>query len=190
MNEESPLLPRVRILCLGNEFVHDDGIGVRVGRVLRRLDLPSRISVELRLVAGLELLDEFDAEQEILLVDACVTPGGAPGTCSVMEFEAATELAQTPYSGHGIGIAEVLRIAERVAPDNLPCRARVVAIEALTLDGYGTSLSPPVAAALPRAVETVLRALDADRELILLGRQEAERWINWEPEVNDVLEGG
>jgi Ni,Fe-hydrogenase maturation factor len=29
-----------RILCLGNELVRDDGVGIRIGRILMTLPLP------------------------------------------------------------------------------------------------------------------------------------------------------
>jgi hypothetical protein len=36
-----------RILCIGNELVHDDGVGIRIGRILMDLPLPADVRVEL-----------------------------------------------------------------------------------------------------------------------------------------------
>ena len=174
-----------RVICLGNEMVRDDGIGVRVGRVLQRLPLPEQITVELRRMVGLELLDELRPDQALLLVDATQT-GAQPGSLSVLQFAEATDLAQAPYCCHGFGLAEVLVIARRLHPERLPCRATVVGIEAEELESFGTSLSATLQTALPEAVATVLVTLKLPVELQKLGREEAAKWLDWEPSIDQV----
>ena len=46
-----------RILCLGNELVRDDGVGIRIGRILMALPLPADVRVELAPQLGFDLLD-------------------------------------------------------------------------------------------------------------------------------------
>jgi hydrogenase maturation protease len=53
---------RTHLVCLGNELVGDDGIGIRVGRVLLGLALPSEITVELRASLGFDLLDIIEQQ--------------------------------------------------------------------------------------------------------------------------------
>jgi hydrogenase maturation protease len=174
-----------RVICLGNEMVRDDGIGVRVGRVLQRLPLPEQITVELRRMVGLELLDELRPDQALLLVDATQT-GAEPGSISVLEFAEATDMAQAPYCCHGVGLAEVLVIARRLHPERLPSRATVVGIEAEELESFGTSLTATLQAALPEAVATVLAALKLSEELQRQGREEGTKWQAWEPSIAQV----
>lgn len=177
----------VRVICLGNELVRDDGIGIRIGRVLKRLELPPNIAVELRGVAGLELLDELRPDEELILVDAGQT-GQAPGSCTVLEMSQAASLAKDPYCCHGVGLAEVLRIASTLCPERLPPRAAVVAIEGVDFESYELTLTEAVQEALPEAVETVLRTIGATEELQREGRDEAERWKGWAPTIMELVE--
>jgi hydrogenase maturation protease len=177
---------RVRVICLGNELVHDDGVGVRVGRALRELPLPEGTTVELRRALGLELLDELRPDEEIILIDASRT-GSPPGTLHVMHLDQAAEFAGTPYCCHGVGIAEVLRLAARVAPESLPTRTVVIGVEAENLTSFGLVFSPPVRDAFPGAMEAALTALGASRELHELGQEAAARWQDWEPSIEDVI---
>lgn len=178
-------MSRVRIVCLGNELVADDGIGVRVGRVLAGLSLPPEIVVEFLHGVGLELLDGLSAEEALLVVDATQT--GAPvGTVQFFELEAVEQMAQTPYCCHGMGLAEVLALGQRLAPERLPKRAAVLGIEAKILDRFDTQLSPEVAAALPEAVDQALAYAGADGKLRQAARQQAEKLKHWTPNPADV----
>jgi hydrogenase maturation protease len=166
-------------------MVRDDGIGIRVGRVLRELDLP--VTVELRRCMGLELLDELRADERIIVVDATRT-GRAAGTCHVLDLTRATSLASQPYCCHGMGLVEVLDVVSRVAPERIPPRLVIVGIEAGDLTEYGTSLSPPVRDALPEAVDLVLETIDAPAALRERGRAEAERMRDWVPSITDIID--
>jgi hydrogenase maturation protease len=177
---------KIRIICLGNELVHDDGVGVRVGRVLRELDLPEGVSVELRRVVGLELLDELEGDEALILVDASHT-GGEPGTCQLLELDVAVGLARSPYCSHGMSLAEILEIARRMFPERLPRRVSVVAIEALQLERYGTTLTPPVKAALPVAVDLVLEAIGASEDVRQEGRRRSLVWGEQVLGIKDVV---
>jgi hydrogenase maturation protease len=185
---ESLASGKVRVLCLGNELVRDDGVGLRIGRVLRSLRLPDRVTVELRRAVGLELLDELDPSEAIVLVDAART-GAPPGTCTVRDAAAAAGLAGDPTSCHGVGIAEVLRVAEALQPGRPRPRITVVAVEAEDLSGWGLGLSAAVRDALPGAVSAVLVALGASEQTLREGRRAAERWKDWQPSLMDVVGG-
>lgn len=178
---------KVRILCLGNELVSDDGVGIRVGRILQALELPAGVTVELRRALGLGLLDELDPGVELLLVDASHT-GSAAGDIHVMNLSTAAGHAQTPYCCHGVGVAEVLRLAERLDASKLPPRVTIIGIESSRLDEYGLELTPAVRDAIPDAVEAVLQQLDAPQETIKQGRREAERRKDVVPTIEEVVQ--
>jgi len=174
----------VRVVCLGNELVSDDGIGIRVGRVLRELPLPDEVSVVMHPYVGIEMLDLLHADEHLILVDATVT--GAPGgTCRTIVVEELESLAQRPVCCHGLGVAEVLAAARRLDPGRVPLSVRLVGVEAQVLDRFGTTLSPALREALPVAVGEVLRCIGADDALVKLGVGEAERWKDWEPDPID-----
>lgn len=175
-----------RVVCLGNELVCDDGVGIRVGRVLRALPLPDNIRVEMCPYVGIEMLGVFHGGEHLVVVDATVT--GAPaGTCRTMVVDEIESLAQRPVCCHGLGVAEVLAAARRLDPARVPLSIRLVGIEASVLDRFGTRLSPPLQRALPDAVRAVLAAVHVDEALVERGAEEAERWKQWEP---DPIESG
>lgn len=176
-----------RVICLGNELVGDDGIGVRVGRVLRELPLPDGVRVEVWPHAGLDILEQVGGGEDWIVVDATVT-GAPPGTCRTMDLEEIETLAHRPVCCHGLGVAEIVTAAGRLAPDRVPRSVRLVGIEAQSLNRFGTSLSPAVRDALPEAVDAVLASIGAGEPLRERGRAEAECWKQWEPDAVDTGE--
>lgn len=179
----------VSVLCLGNELVRDDGVGVRIGRVLRQLALPSNVTVELRRALGFELLEELDPGVELVLVDAA-RPEGSPGRLRVLELDATAELAMSPSNAHSVGVAEVLLIARALGPGRLPPRVAVVTVEAGDIEHFGLELTAPVSAALPAAVETVLDLIAAPPGCRDEGRRLAELERARTPTMADVLDLG
>ena len=174
-----------RIICLGNELVCDDGVGIRVGRILRELDLPPQLTVEFQLGVGFDLLDTMQTGQRLVLVDAMQT-GADPGTVSTMEVKQVEALACAPYCCHAVGIADLLLLARKLAPEWLPTEVLVVGVEAVELFRFGTTLSEPVRAALPGAVRATLEAAGADEALIGQAVARAEELLDWEPDPADI----
>jgi len=72
------------IIGLGNEFAGDDGIGIRVARVLVESHLSPDIDVIVRPSLGFGLLDAMETSERIVLVDA-MSMGGEAGACVVYD---------------------------------------------------------------------------------------------------------
>ena len=161
---------QTRIICLGNELVRDDGIGIRVGRVLARLPLPADVRVEEAPHLGFDLLDVVAEADRLILVDAMST-GQPPGTCVTLEGRAIQRFSAGSAASHTLSIAELMELALRLAPDRAPATLHFVGVEGVAFTEYGAELTPAVADALPLAVEAVLRLLDASPELLLLSRE-------------------
>ena len=175
-----------RVLCIGNELASDDGVGIRVGRVLSTLPLPADVQVVMKRMVGLDLLDEEEAVDELILVDAACT--GAPlGSCRAMELDDMRSMARTPFCCHGVGLAELLTVVERVRPSAVPRAVKLVAIEVNAIDVCGTRLSGEAQRALPDAVEMVLGLLGATDELRHLGIARAEAMAEWEPSPLEII---
>jgi hydrogenase maturation protease len=162
-----------RILCVGNELVRDDGVGIRVGEILRRLPLPADVSVELAPHLGFDLLDVVASADRIVLVDAMAT-GRPAGTCVTMEGQAIERYSGGSSISHALGIAELMELARKLAPERPAASLSFVGVEGVAFSDYGTELSPEVAAAIPEAVDAVLRAIGASDELRAQGRAAAE----------------
>jgi hydrogenase maturation protease len=148
------------ILCLGNEIIGDDGVGIRVGRVLASLDLPANVEVILRPNVGLDLIELLEEHEAIILVDAMTSQRPA-GTCEVLELAAAKQMANCPSCSHSIGIPQILQLANHMFPKRALSTIRIVGIEASSLDTFGVGLSPVVQQALPNAVDAVLELVNA-----------------------------
>lgn len=177
-----------RILCVGNELVCDDGVGVRVGRVLLELPLPPEVAVWLAPPVGLDLLDLVRFRGRLVLVDATRT-GKQPGTVSLFAASEMEEWAQAPACCHLLGIPELLRLAHELEPMTTPDSVVLVGIEAEDLEHFGIELTAPVRAAIPAAVKEVLAILGADAELLRRGSEAAARAQTWVPSVLEAHGG-
>lgn len=102
---------RVSIICIGNEWQLDDGVGPAVGRCLReRFDLPDCVEVLDRAVMGYAIVPDLMACDAAIVVDAIDGTGTEPGT--VLSFDPA-DVAGAPMmaSLHDVRFADVLASA-------------------------------------------------------------------------------
>lgn len=147
---------RVLVAGVGNIFFGDDGFGSEVARRLAARPLPPYVRVVDYGIRGMhlayDLLDGYDA---LVLIDA--SPGqGRPGDIRVLEVGAG-DLGTGELDAHGMDPVAVLASLDGLG-GQLP-RTLVVGCQPLDLD-EGIGLSPPVHAAVPAAVATVIRLLD------------------------------
>lgn len=144
------------VIGVGNPYRRDDGIGPAVAAAVAARHVPG---VRVLSCAGemTQILDAWTDAGIAVVVDAAlvdVAAGGTPGEvrrCGLDEFVEAT-----PFSSHELSLRKTYELAQALdrAPD-----AVVVVTVAVDDTGHGEGLSPPVAAALPRAVDVVLRIL-------------------------------
>ena len=145
--------PTVVVAGFGTEYRRDDGVGVAVAA-----RLAGRPGVEdIGPVADpLDLLGRWDDADLAVVVDA-LRSGAAPGTLRTIELPSGLpEKGSGATSTHGIGLAGVVRLARAVG--RAPGRVVVVGVEGADF-GQGTGLSPQVEAAVPAAVDAVLRII-------------------------------
>ena len=146
---------KTAVVCLGNELVGDDGVGMRVARVLDQLHLPDNIDVLVRPFLGLDLVDLLHQYERLVIVDD-MTSGRPAGTCVCLDPSEAKAMASHPSCAHGLGIAEVMQLVDKLYPDRKGRVIGFVGVEAAALQQFEVGLSEPVACALPKAVEAVL----------------------------------
>ena len=175
-----------RILCLGNELVGDDGVAFRIGRVLRGLRLPDGVGVELVPQLGFDLLDLVAGTDRIVLVDAMST-GRPAGTCVTLEGRAVERYSAGTSASHTLGIAELMELAHRLAPERKVATLFFVGVEGKAFGEYGTALSPEVAAAIPAAVEAVLRIVGADEDTLTQARKASQQAAVELPSIEALL---
>ncbi len=159
----------VHVVCVGNELAKDDGVGIRVGRVLRALGLPEQVSVHFYQELGLDLVELLASGAEVIVIDA-IARGEAPGRCHVLDADELARGAPGAMTCHSFGVAEMLAIARHLSGTGRMAWVRLVGVEVEDVTGFGTKLTPSVARALPDLVDQVLAMMGAPPGLIRQGR--------------------
>jgi hydrogenase maturation protease len=144
----------VLILCLGNALRRDDAVALHVARALQAA-LPPGATVATSARAGLYLLDDMEGYDRVVVVDAVQTGAHPVGTVHALPLEALH--APAGPSPHAIGLPSALALA-RASGAPVPSRVELVLVEVAEMDTIGESLTPAVAAAIPRAVEAARAA--------------------------------
>jgi len=133
------------ILGVGNLLMSDDGVGIHAVRELAQ-NPPDGVCVVDGGTDFLSALPFMEAAQQVLILDA-VHGQGAPGSIyQLAEHDLAPRADGS--TAHATSVLE----ARRFLPPGAPWPTiTVLGVEPLILD-YGTTLSEPVANALPRLV--------------------------------------
>jgi hydrogenase maturation protease len=145
-----------RVLCVGNELCHDDGVAIRVAEILTRLP---GLGAEIIILSELSLDTiewMLDAER-LVVVDAMVT-GRAPGHVMVDRHPRRTREATTSV-GHAVTLGAILELADHLRAGHAPLRTTLIGIEAADMSPFGITLSPKVRAAIPRVLCAVMAEL-------------------------------
>ena len=148
----SPPLATV-VIGLGNPLRADDGVGVRVARLLVEQTLPENVEVVDGGTQGLGLITLMEGRQRAILVDAA-NVGSSPG--EFVRFtpdEARLQGDEAHLSVHAGGVRDALLLAQALKV--LPDEVIILGVQPANLD-WNSALSPEVEAALPSLVEAVL----------------------------------
>jgi hydrogenase maturation protease len=148
------------VIGLGNPLVSDDSVGLRVAAELKRrlADRPD-VAVEEDFWGGLRLMERMAGFGRAIVIDAIVT-GAEPGTIHLLTPEAIP--TQRSASAHDVNLPTALEFGRQAGlalPENDDIL--LIGIEAENVLDFGETCTPAVEAAVPRAVEEVLQALDA-----------------------------
>ncbi len=156
---ESATRPTI-VIGLGNPILGDDGVGWRVVEALgERLGPDAPVELDRLAVGGLGLMERLIGFRRAVLVDAIVTGLDPPGTVRRLALEELPGRGAGHVDGaHDASLSDALAAGRALGAD-LPDDIAVVSIEADRVDEFGEVLTPPVAAAIPAAVEAALAAL-------------------------------
>ena len=152
-------MPKNRlVLCFGNPYVCDDGFGPQVYQYLSRSTLPADVELHELGLCGVSLLDWFDGQPLVILVDL-LKLGGTPGECRRLSKEELLALAGPRMSLHQLTLPETLLLGEKFYKEQMPQKLILIGTEGICLDEYGSRLSLPVEAAIPVAAQMVFAEL-------------------------------
>jgi hydrogenase maturation protease len=172
-----------RILCLGNELVADDGLGILAAHALverlatagtpaalvssvdpavtvRAFELPQVGPVELveTSLTGMYLLEAIVGASRLIVIDSVVTGSAEPGT--VLELGERDLVGPRGSSPHYIGILETLDLARALGLDP-PAEVVIIGVEAGDYWTVGGKMTEAVATALPAVVERAMSLVQA-----------------------------
>jgi hydrogenase maturation protease len=144
------------ILGLGNPLLSDDGVGWIVAEAVRPLVTQPGVEVDCLAGGGLSLMERLVGYDRALLIDALTTAHGVPGSVSCFDLEALPDpVAGHLSSPHDTSLKAALRLGAQLGLA-LPQKVLVVAIEAQQVYDFSEELSPPVLAAVPKAVQCIV----------------------------------
>jgi hydrogenase maturation protease len=159
-NQPSPLKP-ITIIGLGNEFLSDDGVGIRVVHELKtRLTDPS-IAYEELAVGGLELLDYVVGFRECIIVDA-ITSGNQPAGTLYRFVQSPDQEPLKLSSSHQIDLGQVLALAKLLGAV-LPSKLTVYGIEVADITTFRDGCTTEVTTSIPKLVELICHDLNENR---------------------------
>jgi hydrogenase maturation protease len=148
------------VIGLGNPLVSDDSVGLRVSQLLKSA-LADRDDVDVTedYWGGLRLMERMIGYDRAIVIDAICT-GADPGT--IVQLTPSSISTQKSASAHDVNLPTALAFG-RQAGAYLPLdeNVRLVGIEAQDLINFNEQCTPAVAAAIPRAVQEVIRILDS-----------------------------
>lgn len=160
------------IIGLGNEYLSDDGVGIRVVRALReRLPTLDAVIEELS-VGGLELLTYITGCERCVIVDAVTTGTHPPGTT----YRCIQKTGSDPpalTSSHQINLAQVVSLGAMMGAD-LPAHLLVYGVEAEDLTTFHDGCTVSVSEAIPRIVDVICH--DIKHEAQTLAKCGSEEW--------------
>jgi hydrogenase maturation protease len=153
----APDAPSVLVAGIGNVLIADDGFGVAVAQHLAQRELPAGVKVADYGIRGMDLAYELQEDYDAAILVDAVPAREAPGTLFVIEHGGPDD-EEAVLDVHGMTPVRVLALARALG--SLPERILVVGCEPAVLAGDDEGaivmeLSPPVRAAIPRAVELV-----------------------------------
>ena len=157
------------IVGLGNPILGDDGVGWRIAEEVEQrvwadsaFNIPhSAIDVDCVSLGGLSLMERLIGYQHAIVIDAIGTGQHPIGTAYHFRLDDLYD----PTSGHttaahDVSLMKAIEIGRSLGAE-LPDRIDVVAIESPYVYDFSEELTPPVAAAVPQAVELVFELLQA-----------------------------
>jgi hydrogenase maturation protease len=148
------------IIGLGNPILGDDGVGWKAAEAVKAvIGNQSSVEVDCASLGGLSLMERMLGYQRVILIDSMETGQSPEGSVRVFPlFALPNPTAGHTASAHDTSLLNALRAARTLGAD-VPERVDVVAIETKSAYDFSEELSEAVSAAVPIAVQKVIKLL-------------------------------
>jgi len=149
----------MRIIGVGNEIAGDDAVGPAVIAALRQRDLPDDVELISVGADALGVIEYLQDDCDAIIIDAA-RMGQTSGTLLIFPASRAKiTIVSDAFSLHGIGLSYALSLADRLG---LLSRVTIAGIEPESIEP-GHEMTAAVAAAVPAAVDAIIRILNSKR---------------------------
>ncbi|MGL4666366.1 MAG: HyaD/HybD family hydrogenase maturation endopeptidase [Saezia sp.] len=148
------------VLGIGNIFLADEAIGVRVVEALeKRFNIPAGLDVIDGGTSGMEMLQDMANRDHIIVVDAVTSKKHAPGSVVILRDQQVPAMFTTKISPHQLGLSDVL--SALIMTDEYPKKLTLVGVVPESLE-FNQPLTATVQKAFDAALEQVLSFLKED----------------------------
>jgi hydrogenase maturation protease len=142
------------VMGIGNYLMCDEGIGVHVAEQLQKETMPDHVSVLDGGTGGFHLLEYFENNDHVILVDATLD-GREPGTIRKIKPRFATDFPPA-MSTHDIGLKDMVSALQFMG--KMP-EIDLFVVSIASIQDQGTELTPAVKARIPELVRLVKESL-------------------------------
>jgi len=157
------------VIGLGNPILGDDGIGWRIAERVQELvaDQPpyAHVVVECLSLGGLSLMEHLVGYERAILIDAISLRRAEPGTLYRFELNELPDLSAGHLTAaHDTSLQTALDVG-RAMGATLPTEIQVIGVESVCLFDFSEELTPAVAAAVPEAVNIIIRLIEDGKKI-------------------------
>jgi hydrogenase maturation protease len=142
----------ILILGIGNILLKDEGVGVRVVEAMQQMELGPDIEAIDGGTGGADLLAIIANRRKLIVIDAA-DADVEPGTVLKLGADDLANQSKESISLHEFGLAETLFAAAQLKCS--PKEVVILGVKPFEV-AYGTELTPPIAAIIPRVVNLAL----------------------------------
>ncbi len=148
---------QIRVLCLGNDLLADDALGIVVAERIRER-VPVEVDVVETMETGFGLMDYLLDVRRMVVVDTVLTGGASPGTMYLVRERDVKDASGG--SPHYTGLFEGLELGRRLGLA-VPTDLVIVAVEGDDCRTVGGLMSQAVYDSIPLVIEQVCEIVDS-----------------------------
>jgi hydrogenase maturation protease len=141
------------VLGIGNPFMADDSVGIRVAEALDGV-----VDTKILTTTDFNIIDAVLGYERAIIVDGVKT-GNEPGT--IIEMSRDQIFSSYRFSGtHNLSLATSLQIGYNIFGDEMPKDIKIVGVEVEDIENFGKGCTPKVEAAIIPAIGMVKSYLE------------------------------
>ena len=151
------------IIGLGNPFLTDDSVGIRVSQKLKEKINCDDVKIVEVYAGGIRLLDVLESYDSAIIVDSIKTVNGKPGDIYKLDPED-LESTNNVVSLHDMNLSTALQLGSMVNM-YLPSNVKIWGIEGLDFNNFSMELTPEVEKAIPIVVDQIIEEINFEYNL-------------------------